>query len=178
MLWTCQKCQTQNPESSPYCQSCGERRVGNKSIKPNHYQVNSTTTTASQSKQRLTNAEQSFHRHLYPANFGTLEIYAAISNIGGFICYGLTVVTFLFAFMNDMGFWGSLISAVTPLIAGFSLQVISEMICLFLHGQQSWFLTSKYTYVNSELTNELLTKIDDLENKIQNLSNQENNSNC
>lgn len=178
MLWTCPKCQNQNEECSLYCKYCGERKVGEKPIKTSQPRSHISTPTPKTTPkiQHLSNPEQSFYHQLKPVDFEVLDTYAAISMAVGFICYASAIIIFFFSLFNDLGFWSGLVMSLTPLIIGFSLQIVSEVINLFLHGQKSWYLTSKYTYVNSELTSELLKKIEMLEAQIIKLCNDENES--
>ena len=169
MLWTCPKCQTQNSESSMYCQNCGERKGGEKLTAKSKTSSSSISSNSSNIKY-FQNAEQRFSRILNKPNFKTLETYAAISLILGFLCYVGAIILFFVSLKDGTGFLGSLIVAITPILTGFSLHLISEIISLFLQGQEEWYLSSKYTYVNAELTEELIKRIDNLESRITKLS--------
>ncbi len=174
MLWTCQKCQTQNSEASMYCQNCGERKGGGKPIVKAKNSSSSISSNSSNIKY-FQNAEQKFSRILNKPNFKTLEMYAVISLILGFLCYVGAIILFFISLKEDAGFLGSLIVAITPIITGFSLHLISEVLSLFLQGQEEWYLSSKYTYVNAELTEELLKKLESLESQITTISHNDSN---
>lgn len=172
MFWTCPRCQTENSEYSKYCHTCGERKVGEKPLKttsaPPHWV---STTSRPAIKQYLSEAEQSFDNHLRPIDLSALDHCSAYCKINSYIYYFLGVLAFLGAIFNiDDGRPLFFIIALVLLNTGFVFQVISEVIYLFLHGHESWFLTAKYSYVNSHLLHELIKKLDKKEETSQDSS--------
>lgn len=174
MLWTCPECQTQNTEATRYCQTCGERKGGEQPVKttkvsstPKTTKVSSTPPSRPAKKLAdLSTQKQPFERQLKPVNFGILEAYSAISMALGFVCYAAGIIFFLYGCFNELGIMETLGATTSPLVAGFSLHIVSELVSLFLHAKEAWYLTAKYTYAQSELTQQLLIKLEMLEKQL------------
>lgn len=148
-MWKCRKCNTENPNQSSYCQTCGERKVEIKGFTaPVKVEKSLKDMTI---EQMYGKAEQK----LPNGDYSLLDLYGKIAfGIGG-----ATIVVFIFQTVFNIGdfdfmsFVMGLVSTVTTSISCF---IIANLIQLVVSLKKEVNYSAQSNYVTARINKELL----------------------
>lgn len=160
-MWTCQSCQTQNPKTSSFCQTCGERpALGNQSHRPKSYHPSAPSNQETKPRNLELYYRQA-KKYFGESDFSLLAAFGGFSMVLSVLVVIGGIILMLMSWAT-IGFWvgvGQLISSILIAIPGF---VLPNFIDYLLELKQEVNQTRQELYVSNQMndkTSETLEKI-------------------
>lgn len=160
-MWTCTRCNMENPDSVKDCEKCGARQGGSAHpVVSTPLYKSAQPDTSSPSALLLQKYENAFRHRNPPAEYSALEFLSVVLSVIGVLSLlaGIIAGIVLGNAGHEFNFWIFLISAIVGAWGLIVSLAAAQLIHLFVDMGNCAYQTSMHTYIEACIQADQTTK--------------------
>ena len=159
-MWKCESCQTQNPKTASFCQTCGESA----SLSYHSEGCKKATKTViiqETKKKAIDSFYQKAQHEFVESNFSTLATFGAISLLISSLIIFIGIVLTLLSFKGGEWLLGfiQIVASILIAVPGF---ILPTLIDFLLESKREINQTRQELYVANQMNDETLTTLKEI----------------